>query len=121
MGELHLDVLVDRMKREFKVEATVGKPQVSYRETIRQKVESVDYTHKKQTGGSGRSLRLSSPLNLWYREGEVYEFKNVTGGRILANTSHQLTRVFRSHAVRCSCWLPTVGVKATLKTAPTRR
>src|SRR5690606_15217014 len=52
MGELHLDVLVDRMRREFKVEANVGKPQVAYRETIRRKAEKVDYTHKKQTGGS---------------------------------------------------------------------
>src|SRR5215207_2204725 len=50
MGELHLEVLVDRMKREFRVEANVGKPQVAYRETIKKKVEKVDYTHKKQTG-----------------------------------------------------------------------
>ena len=54
MGELHLDVLVDRMRREFRVEANVGKPQVAYRETIRRKVEKIDYTHKKQTGGSGQ-------------------------------------------------------------------
>ena len=54
MGELHLDILVDRMRREFKVEANVGKPQVAYRETIRKKVEKVEYTHKKQTGGSGQ-------------------------------------------------------------------
>src|SRR5471030_1253260 len=54
MGELHLDILVDRMKREFNVEANVGKPQVAYRETIRRKVEKVDYTHKKQTGGRGQ-------------------------------------------------------------------
>ena len=53
MGELHLDILVDRMRREFKVEANVGKPQVAYRETIRRVVEKYDYTHKKQTGGSG--------------------------------------------------------------------
>src|SRR5436309_8998665 len=51
MGELHLDILVDRMRREFNVEANVGKPQVAYRETIRRKVEKVDYTHKQQTGG----------------------------------------------------------------------
>ena len=54
MGELHLEILVDRMRREFKVEANVGRPQVAYRETIRRKVEKVDYTHKKQTGGSGQ-------------------------------------------------------------------
>ena len=54
MGELHLDVLVDRMKREFHVEANVGAPMVAYRETIRKTVEDVEYTHKKQTGGSGQ-------------------------------------------------------------------
>ena len=54
MGELHLEVLVDRMRREFNVEANVGKPQVAYRETIRRKVEKVEYTHKKQTGGKGQ-------------------------------------------------------------------
>ena len=53
MGELHLEILVDRMKREFNVEANVGKPQVAYRETIRRTVEKLDYVHKKQTGGSG--------------------------------------------------------------------
>ena len=51
MGELHLDVFVDRMRREFKVEANVGNPMVAYRETIRKKVDKVEYTHKKQTGG----------------------------------------------------------------------
>ena len=54
MGELHLEILVDRMKREFNVEANVGKPQVAYRETIRRTVDKVEYTHKKQTGGSGQ-------------------------------------------------------------------
>jgi len=52
MGELHLEILVDRMKREFKVEANVGAPQVAYRESLAKKVD-VDYTHKKQSGGSG--------------------------------------------------------------------
>ncbi|SUA48156.1 Elongation factor G [Nocardia africana] len=58
MGELHLDILVDRMKREFKVEANVGKPQVAYRETITKPVEKLEYTHKKQTGGSGQFARV---------------------------------------------------------------
>ena len=53
MGELHLDILVDRMKREFGVEANIGQPQVAYRETLTQSAE-VDYTHKKQSGGSGQ-------------------------------------------------------------------
>ena len=84
MGELHLEILVDRMKREFNVEANVGKPQVAYRETIRKTVEKVEYTHKKQTGGSGEyaSVLISlAPLPL---DGEAtYEFVNgVSGGRI---------------------------------------
>ncbi|MFI0821797.1 elongation factor G [Streptomyces sp. NPDC021098] len=81
MGELHLDVLVDRMKREFKVEANVGKPQVAYRETLRKAVERYDYTHKKQTGGSGQFAKVQIALEPL--EGDGYEFENkVTGGRI---------------------------------------
>jgi elongation factor G len=81
MGELHLDVLVDRMKREFKVEANVGKPQVAYRETIRAAVPKIDYTHKKQTGGSGQFAKVQIALEPL--EGDGYEFVNkVTGGRI---------------------------------------
>ena len=91
MGELHLDVLVDRMKREFKVEANIGNPQVAYRETIRKKVESLDYTHKKQTGGSGQFAKVIvtiepySPDQEELEEGEsaTYKFENaVTGGRV---------------------------------------
>ncbi|WP_204920422.1 elongation factor G [Microlunatus panaciterrae] len=82
MGELHLEVLIDRMKREFKVEANIGKPQVAYRETLRRKVEKVEYTHKKQSGGSGQYARViidMEPLE----PGSGYEFVNgVTGGRI---------------------------------------
>ncbi|MFJ4774406.1 elongation factor G [Streptomyces uncialis] len=81
MGELHLDVLVDRMRREFKVEANVGKPQVAYRETLRKAVDRLDYTHKKQTGGSGQFAKVQIALEPL--EGDGYEFVNkVTGGRI---------------------------------------
>ena len=63
MGELHLEILVDRMKREFKVEANVGAPQVAYRETISSSFD-VDYTHKKQSGGAGQFARVKISLNL---------------------------------------------------------
>jgi len=86
MGELHLDILVDRMRREFRVEANIGKPQVAYRETIRGTVERLDYTHKKQTGGSGQFAKVQikvEPLDMTASEGATYEFVNaVTGGRI---------------------------------------
>ena len=84
MGELHLDILVDRMKREFNVEANVGKPQVAYRETIRRIVEKHDYTHKKQTGGSGQFAKVQISLEpLEVTPETTYEFVNkVTGGRI---------------------------------------
>src|SRR6201990_3573698 len=85
MGELHLDILVARMRREFSVEANIGKPQVAYRETIRRKVEKVEYTHKKQTGGSGQYARVIvslEPLPL-DNDAPTYEFANaVSGGRI---------------------------------------
>jgi elongation factor G len=84
MGELHLDILVDRMRREFKVEANVGKPQVAYKETIRRRVEHVEYTHKKQTGGSGQFAKVIITVEPFTGEdGATYEFENkVTGGRI---------------------------------------
>lgn len=84
MGELHLDVLVDRMRREYNVEANVGKPQVAYRETIKRAVVKHDYTHKKQTGGSGQFAKIQiaiAPLDT--HDGELYTFENkVTGGRV---------------------------------------
>jgi elongation factor G len=83
MGELHLEVLVDRMRREFRVEANIGRPQVAYRETIRKKVEHVEYTHKKQTGGSGQYGRVIINLEPTGGDGGGYEFENkVTGGRV---------------------------------------
>ncbi|MCV7409513.1 elongation factor G [Mycobacterium florentinum] len=84
MGELHLDILVDRMRREFKVEANVGKPQVAYKETIKRIAEKVEFTHKKQTGGSGQFAKVLINLEPFTGEdGATYEFENkVTGGRI---------------------------------------
>jgi len=81
MGELHLDIIVDRMKREFKVEANVGAPQVAYRETI-SKTAEVDYTHKKQTGGSGQFARVKMVVEP-NEQGAGYEFENkVVGGNV---------------------------------------
>jgi elongation factor G len=83
MGELHLEILVDRMRREFRVEANVGKPQVAYRETISKPVEKVEYTHKKQTGGSGQYARVIIGIEPSGGGDGGYEFVNsVTGGRI---------------------------------------
>ncbi|MEC8028763.1 MAG: elongation factor G, partial [Pseudomonadota bacterium] len=81
MGELHLEIIVDRMKREFKVDANVGAPQVAYRETI-SKPTDIDYTHKKQTGGSGQFARIK--LTFQPQEpGEGYLFENtVVGGSV---------------------------------------
>jgi len=81
MGELHLEVLVDRMMREFNVEATVGKPQVAYRETVTKRVESVEYRHIKQSGGSGQFAVVK--LTVEPNPGNGYEFEDkITGGRI---------------------------------------
>ncbi len=83
MGELHLEVLVERMKREFRVEANIGRPQVAYRETVTRKVEKVEYTHKKQTGGAGQYGRVTINLEPTGGDGGGYEFENkITGGRI---------------------------------------
>jgi elongation factor G len=83
MGELHLEVLVERMKREFRVEANIGRPQVAYRETVRRKAEKVGYTHRKQTGGAGQYAKVMINLEPTGGDGGGYEFENkITGGRI---------------------------------------
>ena len=83
MGELHLEVLVDRMLREFRVDANVGKPQVAYRETITRPVEKHRYTHKKQTGGHGQFAEIVASVEPWSDEDDTYAFVDkVTGGRI---------------------------------------
>jgi elongation factor G len=83
MGELHLEVLVERMKREFRVEANIGRPQVAYRETVRRLAEKVEYTHRKQTGGAGQYAKVMINLGPTGGDGGGYEFENkITGGRI---------------------------------------
>lgn len=117
MGELHLDILVDRMRREFKVEANVGKPQVAYRETIRRSVEKIDYTHKKQTGGSGQYAKVQMTFEpLDPAEGELYEFSNkVTGGRIPREYIPSVDAGIQSAMqLGVLAGFPLVGVKAIL-------
>jgi elongation factor G len=117
MGELHLDILVDRMKREFKVEANVGKPQVAYRETIRRTVEKLDYTHKKQTGGSGQYAKVQISIEpLDTSGGELYEFENkVSGGRVpreyIPSVDHGIQDAMQYGVL---AGYPLVGIKATL-------
>ncbi|MGN6271573.1 MAG: elongation factor G, partial [Protaetiibacter sp.] len=117
MGELHLDILVDRMKREFNVEANVGKPQVAYRETIRKTVEKYDYTHKKQTGGSGQFAKVQITIEPLEVTAEVsYEFVNaVTGGRVPREYIPSVDAGIKdAMQVGVLAGFPTVGVKATL-------
>jgi elongation factor G len=117
MGELHLDILVDRMKREFNVEANVGKPQVAYRETIKRIVEKHDYTHKKQTGGSGQFAKIQISLEpLEVTAEKTYEFENkVTGGRVpreyIPSVDHGIQDALH---VGVLAGYPMVGVKAIL-------
>jgi elongation factor G len=117
MGELHLDILVDRMRREFKVEANVGKPQVAYRETIRRPVLKFDYTHKKQTGGSGQYAKVQLNFEpLVSEDGAMYEFENkVTGGRVpreyIPSVDHGIQDAMQLGVL---AGYPLVGLKATL-------
>ena len=117
MGELHLDILVDRMRREFKVEANVGKPQVAYRETIRRAVDKHDYTHKKQTGGSGQFAKVQIKLEPMEVEGDkTYEFVNaVTGGRVPREYIPSVDAGIQdAMLVGTLAGYPMVGVKATI-------
>jgi elongation factor G len=117
MGELHLDILVDRMRREFKVEANVGKPQVAYRETLRRAVDKHDYTHKKQTGGSGQFAKVQIKLEPMEVEGDkTYEFVNgVTGGRVPREYIPSVDAGIQdAMQVGTLAGYPVVGVKATL-------
>jgi elongation factor G len=114
MGELHLEVLVDRMMREFNVEATVGKPQVAYRETITKPVDSVEYRHVKQTGGSGQFAVVK--ISLEPNPGSGYEFVDaISGGRIpreYINPTNQGIQAALESGVLAG--YPVVDVKARL-------
>ncbi len=117
MGELHLDILVDRMRREFRVEANVGKPQVAYRETIKKKAEKVDYTHKKQTGGSGQFAKVQVTFEpLETTEDVFYEFVNgVTGGRIPREYIPSIDAGIQdAMQLGVLAGYPMVGIKATV-------
>lgn len=117
MGELHLDILVDRMKREFNVEANVGKPQVAYRETIRGTVDKHDFTHKKQTGGSGQFAKIQIKIEPMEVTAEkTYEFDNkVTGGRVPREYIPSVDAGIQDALqVGILAGYPMVGVKATL-------
>ena len=117
MGELQLDIIVDRMRREFKVECNVGNPQVAYRETIRKAVMNQEYTHKKQTGGSGQFAKVLmnfEPLDT--TEGKTFEFENkVTGGHISAEFIGPIEAgVKEAMESGVLAGFPVVGVKATV-------
>ena len=117
MGELQLDIFVDRMRREFHVECNVGNPQVSYRETIKKPVMNQEYTHKKQTGGSGQFAKVLmnfEPLDT--TQGETYAFDNqVTGGHItkefIPSIDAGVQEAMQSGVL---AGFPVVGVKATV-------
>ncbi|MDA2814176.1 elongation factor G [Nocardiopsis sp. RSe5-2] len=121
MGELQLEVQVNRLRDEFKVEANIGKPQVAYRETVRKKVEKVEYTHKKQTGGSGQFGRVIIDLEPLAADGDGdsggYEFvNNITGGRIPREYIPSVDAGCQEAAeFGVLAGYPIVGVKVTLR------
>ena len=120
MGELHLEVLVNRMRDDFKVEANIGKPQVAYRETIRKKVEGHLYTHKKQTGGSGQFARVKIDLEpLISEDGTAsgYEFVDaITGGRVPREYIPSVDAGCQEAAeLGVLAHYPLVGIKVTLQ------
>ncbi len=114
MGELHLEVLVDRMQREYSVEATVGKPQVAYRETITKEVTNVEYRHIKQSGGSGQFAVVK--INMMPNPGGGYEFEDkISGGKIpreYINPTNQGLQSSLDNGVLAG--YPTVDVKVQL-------
>ena len=115
MGELHLEILVDRMQREFNVEATVGKPQVAYRETITKKVESVEYRHIKQSGGSGQFAVVKLTLEPTGPGGGYVFADEITGGRVpreyIQPTNQGIQAALESGVL---AGYPTVDVKVSL-------
>jgi len=113
MGELHLDIIVDRMKREFKVEANIGQPQVAYRETITRAAE-IDYTHKKQSGGAGQFARVK--IIFEPHEGDDFQFESkIVGGAVpkeyIPGVQKGIDSVMGSGPL---AGFPMLGVKATL-------
>ena len=115
MGELHLDVYVERMKREYKAEVTTGAPQVAYRETITKRAD-FEYTHKKQTGGSGQYGKVCGFIEPLEEEGKNYEFVNeVKGGKIPTEYIPAVDKGFQASLAKGQLIkFPVVGIKVTV-------